>query len=291
MKIRILELFVHMLAVVLTLSLIEFFIYVITDKIIIIQDGILSYDYDYQMSLFNLMRVEPGLGMLSTSNFFRFQSLAEEPGGVGTMCGILIYCLNNSGKFKYDSAVIWIAGIVSMSRAFYVLALIRLAITIFYKNKWSGFMFVAVLAVTIFALYSQFEDAFNVLLLGRFEDLGLERVDDASLIQAFANGTIWFGNGTEATLKLHSAGVGTMIYQVGIIRTFLLAAFYLFAFVQLVKSVKLNYKLPAFLFCLAFFASFYQRQYILNFNFVLVYFTMPFFAKYYETAKTVMLKR
>ena len=56
---------------------------------------------------------------------FRFQSLTEEPGVVGTLCAFILFTIDRK-KYKKEFYIFCLAGILSLSLAFYLLLLFGL---------------------------------------------------------------------------------------------------------------------------------------------------------------------
>ena len=51
----------------------------------------------------------------------RFQSIMEEPGNVGTLCGFLLFVIGNNARYSRQFYIVLIAGFLSLSMAFFAL--------------------------------------------------------------------------------------------------------------------------------------------------------------------------
>ena len=271
------DIFIKVLTLLLFSGLIEYFSFVLFQKYI--NFGIVDRDNTSQSFIhgaFCLFRI--GL------NGFRFQGLAEEPGLLGTLCGFLIYFVPINKKYLISSVVIWISGFLTFSFAFYVLAIIKLC------RKLTNIKFLIIVLVSSFVFYSIFQEYFDDFVVERFDkfEYGDNRSSeslDVAFVKMFEDGSALLGKGKDAHQLLNMekgvAGAKVWIYQYGVLGFVLIFTAYGFFYIGMLK--KMNYiSITPWLFFIAFWISFYQRQYIEYPYNVLVYFTSPLLLKVKE---------
>lgn len=289
LKVRIFDGFIRVVAVVLTLSIVEYLIYVVTDQRFVLYTDLYYLDKEYRpydQTLFNLM---PNNRFFVLGNIFRFQSIAEEPGGLGTLCSFLLFATYGSKKYHFHYIVFWIAGLLSFSLAFYIMAFIHICcISIVNRN----YLILLILAIILGCLYYFFKDVFDLLILDRIGGQSFADIDNRTAEnfqrayeRAWQDGTIWFGYGTDTSAietDGGTAGAKKMIFQYGVFRTIAIVVAYIYCYLKSMPKMTRKSKLMALSFLLVFWVNFYQRHYILSFAYVLPYFVMPFFISYIE---------
>lgn len=285
-KIRILDSFITVLAVFLSFSVIEFLIYAFTGFKYVLYADLYYGDYPFDQTLFNYIPTLSGLSNFTGfANFFRFRSLADEPGGVGTTCAFLLFATSGVKKYKYHYIVFWVAGIMSFSLAFFLLAFIHLVSILFTKKSITGIL---ALVVILGALYMVFQEAFDYYIFERVtgDDVDNRVTDELekAIDAAWADGSILFGHDNE-NVKSAGSGVKLAIYNSGLIAICFLVLGYIQCFLKTMKYSGLVHKNACIFFFIAFWISYYQRAYILMFQYVLPYFVMPLFMAYNERIK------
>ena len=266
------DLFIRLLVIFLLLSLIEYFIYRFSGIMVnigMVENPGALRTVRFQHALFNLYRVG--------DDVVRFQSLANEPGLVGTLCGLLLFTIGQNRKYRNESYVLWVAGICTFSYAFYILAAIRIATMLKGSLKNTAIIFAAVCVLGYF-----FWDSINELIWERAtsEEHGNNRSDyylDVAFVAAIRDGTILFGKGYRSYISFIESGVSggkAWIYQFGIIGFIMILLSYS---TTLIKKAKC-YLVPSkvyLLFLLIFWLSFYQRQTIDTPYTILVFISAP----------------
>lgn len=136
-------------------------------------------------------------------DFFRFYSVFDEPGVLGTLSAFIIF--GNRYNFKqWQNIVIFIGGIFTYSMAFYVLFLLGY----FYYNTYSlkhfvksFFFLICTIPIVFFLLKDDL--AFSLSVVERFKDFGLNRIENRTgeeinrhLSEMFYSPTIFWGEGT-----------------------------------------------------------------------------------------------
>lgn len=285
-KVRVLDLFIRLLAVLLLLSAIEWLVYRFTG--FSVQLGqVTRYKITYIQTLFNFIPISSEQYWVDISMMGRFQSIANEPGAVGTLCAFMIFATSNSKRYRFEYIVYWVAGILSFSMAFYVMAAMSFVIQI----RKTNLKYLLLGSVVVLSLYSYFSDMFNFLIVDRFTsdthgDNRINEVLQMRLLQSWSDGSLWFGNGIkEFDVIQESGGVAgalVSIYQYGIIGVTAMVLAYSSIYLQTVRKIITRSKLQYYIFFIVFWASFYQRQNITSFFVVLVFFTMPLLFKYKE---------
>lgn len=280
LKIVIFDKFIRIISYIFTFSVIEYIIYQITGVGFVLFS---HNDYNYKtytQLLFNYIEMDTLVP--------RFRSLTIEPGNVGTACGLLLFAVANSKKYRYQYVVFWISGFLSFSLAFYVLAIIHLI-----SLKAKGLPFLAFAAGAVFFLSIQFSDLYNEFIVYRLEDKTLEEIDNRShvdidqlLTSSWNDETIWLGKGNYIHGSRYDGtfanGIRGHLYSYGIISVILVIIVYLYIYFMEIKECRLRKDelFSAFLFLVAFFVSYYQREYIFMIDFVAPFVTMPYFIRY-----------
>ena len=210
---------------------------------------------------------------------YRFQSIADEPGGVGTTCAFLLFLTSGNKIYKYQYIIFWIAGLISFSFAFYIMAAFHLLFSTSNRKTIIYILFVSILAMV---LNYYFSDAFEKLILDRFNEGDYNRYGESFNIhfqQALDNGTLWFPNKMTNEDAFSGAGVKYDLYRQGIFAIAMLFLSYTTSYFRLLKGQKANrsnrFYCLAFLF--VFWMSYYQRTYITMMQYVLPFFFMPVF--------------
>lgn len=190
---------------------------------------------------------------------FRFQSLTEEPGMVGTLCAFILLTINRE-KYKKEFYIFGLAGILSLSLAFYILLLFGLLGKIKFVNMKTFFISI----VLAFVVYFSFQDAINERIIDRVSGNNLEEIDNRSsamfqrIFDQFlkSEDVSWgIGNRTFYSKDYGSnAGVKKMIYQYGFVAIFVLFFSYSYIFLKY-NGIKYS----SLLVLLAIWLSFYQR--------------------------------
>lgn len=262
-KLKIFDAVIRVIAIIFTLSAAEYILYILLH---------------YRLELFTTIDNNRTITQSLFNNFFeeyaiipRFMSLCEEPGTVGTLCGLLLYAVGKLSQYRKQYVIFWLCGLLSFSMAFYVLAAIHM-LTI--KLKISKF--ILILVVMVFILYNYFGEYFNYLIIERWESGETDnRVSDnvnKYIMSAWHDGSLWFGNKASFLSSMgFYAGVKALLVRHGILGVASLVMGYTFGFLNMAKIKNFD----CYLFLIAFWASFYQREYIDRMEFLMVFFTMP----------------
>lgn len=290
LKIRIFDVFIKVLSFTLFLSVIEYLIYTLTGQCIVVFSSIPTDSGNklFDQTLFNFIPLYDQIS-LGFFTFFRFQSLSDEPGNIGTISAFLLFATSNSKKYKYSYIIFWVAGILSFSVAFYILAAIHLVFSL--KKRNIKFLFIA--GLLVFIIYHYFHEAFDLFLLNRFSKDNIESLDnrstaefDAHLLAAFRDGSLWFGKGFEVGIDTGGhggvAGFKAFLWIYGIIGTLLVLLGYIICYLKILKRQSKYIRRYGLIFLMVFLLSFYQREYINYFDYVVIFFTMPLLLTYKE---------
>lgn len=294
LKLKILDVFIWIFSIITMFSLIEFLIYTFTGYIYYVSEDLIYEQGDgfpsHNLSLFNFITIIKLGSESSIINAFRFEGLLEEPGSMGTMCGFLLFVTSGDKRYRFPYIISWLSGLASFSLGFYVLAVIHLLSSI----KRGNFKYI-IGAIFVFGiLYMVFQEAFDSTIVDRLTGNSYKVLNnrttssfDKALIKSWDDGTLWLGGGIHAGYNLSINGEGSglagakfMIYQHGIIGVFFLVLSYVYIYIVKVRRQKKTNHYAAVVFFLAFWISFYQREYILNPYFYIIYFTMPILLAY-----------
>lgn len=290
LKVRIFDTFIRVMALSLFFSVVEYLFCVVTSHYYTVFSSIPTDTgaKTFDQTLFNFIPLEHVVN-LGPFSFFQFQSLSDEPGNVGTVSAFLLYASSNCKRYKYPYIVFWISGLLSFSAAFYILAAIHLVFSLKRKN----IKLLIIGGVLASVLYYYFQEAFDLFVFRRFSKDNLESLDnrstaefDAHLKAAFMDGTLWLGKGFEAKIDTGGhggvAGIKAYLWIYGILGTAAVLIGYISSYLRILNSQPKSVKKYAIVFLVVFLLSFYQREYITYFDYVVIFFTMPILLTYKE---------
>jgi hypothetical protein len=218
--------------------------------------------YAFDEYLFNLI--------LQPIEVARFQSLLHEPGDIGTFNGILIFGLLNLNGYKFEKIMIVLSGLISMSMAFYILAVIYILLN-FSKLKFKTLILSVLVLVGV---YFVFEEQIEKQIVYRITENKVDNRSDDRMIAAnlknLGNCQL-LGAGYGSVNKKYgsgSAGANVFIYDYGWIGFFIIFLCYTATFYNFCnKKLSVN----QFIFLIAFWLSFYQRQNIYEIQIVMAF--------------------
>ena len=294
---RIIKCFVWVLAILLICSLVEYAIYETTGWGIVLGQTTrvtTVRETHFVNLLFNLIGTD-GLEP-------RFHSIADEPGRIGTLCGMLLFLSWRVRSLRIPFIIFVISGVVSLSLAFLVLFGIFL-ITNFRVGLKKMILGIAVIGATIYVTYDNFEELIIERIMsddeeGEMEDLETidnrtTKVFDKYFNLAFENGQLWLGVGVNNLPKQiereshgGSAGAKKWIYQYGIVALVFLFITFNMVFLRRLRR-KPNIKDYGFL--IAYWLSFYQRSDVMPPYFIIAFMAIPIIdiIEYYDNQITI----
>ncbi len=278
--------FVWIFAILLSFSIIEYVIYVVTGKGILLGTVIRSTDAhvgSFNHYLFNIISKD--------ALFLRFKGLADEPGYVGTLCGLLLFVIRRIPSLKYPYYIVLFSGLLTLSLAFYIMLFVLLVTHV--RLSMKKILLVALVSTILFHLFSE---NIEYRLLARFDNMeSLEDLDnrttdtfDYYFNKAFKEGDLWFGVGADNLPKAMyigeggNAGAKKWIFEYGIIGFVIL--FLVYNIIYLLRN-KGRMVFADWLFLVVFWASFYQRQTIMIPCMILLFFVMPILNEVLERQK------
>ena len=291
---RIIKCFVWVLAIILACSIVEFTIYETTGWGIVLGQAtrVTTVRETYFVNLlFNLI----GTSYLDA----RFQSIADEPGRIGTLCGMLLFLTWRVRSLRIPFIAFVIGGIISFSLAFFVLLGIFL-ITHIRVSRKKMFIGIVVIGATIYATYDRFEEmiVMRIMVDGEMEDI--EDIDnrtteafDKYFDLAFENGQLWLGvgaNNLPEQINIESrggnAGAKKWIFQYGFVALAIL--FITFNRVYL-RRLRRKPDIKDYGFLTAYWLSFYQRCDIMPHYFIIAFMAIPVIdiIEYYDNQITI----
>lgn len=288
LKVKCFDWFVKVFSLILLLSLIEYVIYSIAGVGIVLFSSITRPgDNNVVLSqlLFNLLTDS------DTSSIFRFQSLCEEPGVIGTVCGFLIFLTRSLKQYQKYYYIFLLAGMLSFTLSFYILFIIHL-----FDRSSLEIRNLALYSVIIGLGVYLFAEFINNFLLLRIVGNELTDIDNRSggdfayqFEQALNNGSLWLSNYKKG-YDINGAGLKMFIWRYGIVSLILLFFSYSYVFWRWAKRYK-SAIVRSFVFFFAFWVSFYQRHYITNMEYVLCFFMAPIFFSTVFQQKSVSIKQ
>ncbi|MBP5505180.1 MAG: hypothetical protein J6X89_03660 [Bacteroidales bacterium] len=266
LKVECLKRFVKIISLVFTLSIIEFLIYITTHWGIVLYSGIILGNADKTIVtycnqyLFNFI--------VQLSDTPRFQSLCTEPGNVGTLCGMLLF-INRDSVSKYQYIIILVAGLLSFSLAFYVLFFL----SILNGSRFSGTIIIyALLFIALYLLlWDFFEQRILFRLAGGYADNRITEDFSVQYNEAIRDGSILIPHGFDVS---YGAGAKMWFWRYGVLSfvpVFYSYYHYYRAKVRQYNSLRWN----SWVFFFAFWISFYQRHWIMNIDYLIIFFSVP----------------
>lgn len=280
LQVRIIKCFVWVLAILLMCSIVEFTIYETTGWGVVLGKTIRVTsvrETHFVNLLFNLIGIDYGE--------VRFRSIADEPGRLGTLCGMLLFLTWRVRSLRIPFIVFVISGIISFSLAFFALLGIFLIthVRVSLKKMIIG---IAVIGATIYVVFDRFEELIikRVMVDGEMADI--EKIDnrtseafDKYYNKALKNGQLWLGVGANNLPKQifteshgGSAGAKKWIFQYGFVALAFLFITFNRAFLFRLRR-KPDIKEYAFL--IAYWLSFYQRSDIMPPVFMIAFMAIP----------------
>lgn len=273
---KVLHAYVWTFSIFLCFSIVEYGVYQLTGQGIVIGNAYRSTGYKdtyFVQLLFNLVRTDLIIP--------RFQGLANEPGLLGTLCGLLLYYTRRERKLRIPYYIFLLSGVISFSLAFYVILAIHFLFVV--RLNWKGIL---VIVLIISASFYMLRDQFEVLIerVVESEDIDnrtSENFDDA-FEKAYSQGILWFGVGYQNVEGLidksdgGNSGGKLWILQYGIIGVIIVFIGY-----GMLYYYRCGRKLQLYdwLFLIVFWLSFYQRQTIYTPYTILVFLAVPLVSK------------
>lgn len=275
---QICESFVKVLAIILTFAIAEFAIYQLTGIGLVLGNVVRPENQGYE-SFVHLI-----FNMVSEKyTIVRFQSLANEPGLLGTLCGLLLYSTGDNKKLRYPFYVFIVSGILTYSLAFYVLAIIYFVSRV--KGVRSLKVIIPIVIVGALAIYAVRENV-TELIVERIESGDADNRSswtlDLYFAKAWANGELLTGVGAHNfpdEIEGSNAGAKVWIIQFGFIGFIIIFFTYIFTYLRRKKG---KMKWEDYVFLIAFWASFYQRQTIIDSYTLMAFFLMPLVTSNYD---------
>ena len=224
--------------------------------------------YDLIQGLFNFFS-------LYMEGVTRFQSLAEEPGLIGTLCALLLFVVDRR-KHRKAFWIFIVAGVLTFSLAFYVLfALYLISLMRSRKGIVLGLLCILTLVVTLKILEETdtVQHFMGRIEMGKDADNRTSDRFDKHFNEMINSSDVWFGKGCQSLkyLQLYdggNAGGRVLFYQIGVVGMALL--FFIYTYLLLRKK---GINIISVFFIVAFWASFYQRETIsVPYN-IIVFFT------------------
>lgn len=205
---------------------------------------------------------------------FRFAAYFDEPGVIGTLCGIFLYCEKYDLK-KWYNIVLLISGIMSFSFFFIMISCLFYIFNISIKRI---LMIMLLLVIILFAFRNN--DVVNVLVFSRFnmnhqgQFGGIRSTEEFEVYyrEMISTTAVFYGKGVKnlSTILNGSSTYKSLIYANGII-WFGMVIFVFF--VQGKMFVKNNKEFV--LYCIFFLGLIYQRPGIFDIVFFFFLITMP----------------
>lgn len=212
--------FIWIISILFLLSAIEYIIYILFGKGIIITTVTRVTDVkegDFYHYLFNIISIK---GVIP-----RFKGLCAEPGNMGTLCAFMLFATWRIKTLRIPFFVILVCGLMSLSLAYYIFLFIFL-LTNVKPNVKNVFIGMVVFAVFIYVFRDFFEGRIvdRLTAVDNIEELDNRTTDafDHYFNKAYDEGDLWFGVGSDnlppqVNYDGGNAGAKKWIFQYGII--------------------------------------------------------------------------
>lgn len=265
-KVQIQNVFIKGFAILIAISLFEYVIYLSTGRALI-QREVLRIESDGVQYFYHLL-----FNLVKYDNFIpRFQFVCDEPGRLGTLCVFLVFLTHNT-NYRKEQIVFLLAGLFSLSFAFYVL--LALSLLYFLKSK---FVIILLFSVILGICFYCFQESIEKLIFTRLENFeGRETYSmKVAIGRMFANNEEWFGYGISAPMpdgdgEGNTVGVIRELYKVGVIGIVIVLLQYVY------MLIKFNGKtFRTLMFIVIFLASYYQRSHIYDLAYLAIFFPFP----------------
>jgi len=285
LQVRIIKCFVWVMAILLICSVVEYTIYETTGWGIVLGQATRVTEVretHFVNLVFNLINIDPDYGET------RFQSIADEPGRIGTLCGMLLFLTWRVRSLRIPFIVFIISGIISFSLAFFVLLGIFL-ITHVRVNLKKLTIGIAVIGATIYVTYDRFQEMIVERIMadgadGEMEDI--ETIDNRTSVVfdkyfnlAFENGQLWLGVGAynlpeQINLESHGGNAGgkKWIFQYGIVA---MAVLFITFNKVFLRRLRRKPDIKDYGFLIAYWLSFYQRSDVMPPYFIIAFMAIP----------------
>lgn len=273
-KVVIFKRFLTLYVVLLSLSIVEYWVVILTGKGIVL--GIVdksTNNASYNHYLFNLIK---------TVGISRFQSLTREPGDVGTLNGLLLIAAGNIKAFKKQFIILLIAGIMSLSLAFYVLLAFYLIQRIFNFH----FKDIAILGVVGLLAFMFMQDTIGEAIIDRVASEEYDDRSSASFQLKFdsyiRSSDVFLGRGIGAVRKIQDFGEGSdgvkkELYERGILGLIIVFLVFSITYFKVTPISRLG-----LYFFIVFWICFYQRSNIFDPPISTTFFVTPLLLNIYR---------
>ena len=288
-RIKIFNSFLYLLIPLLCCAIVEYLVFVLTGNGIIVAiverrfDTTSGNSQNYLQLIFNFVGIDAALS--------RFQAFFEEPGVLGNIASLSLFLTGENPRYRFAHIVMWIAGIISFSLGFYLLA----ACYLLGRKIKIKYLVAAGLAVLVFIKTPIMVEMYETLILGRVENKTIVQIDnrssdelDRALDKSISDGTIWFGHGGVllASFQYYSgvSGGKPFVYRYGI----LMALFALGLYIGAILSLTSKHRVPrreVIMFLIFFILSFYKSANLLLPYYVLMFFLYPYLRSKFLTPK------
>lgn len=217
--------------------------------------------YNYILYPFSL-RIDSASHQLYFPGIYRFQSMFDEPGFLGTVCALYLASEGQKNFNKY-SFVLLLSGIASFSLAFYIIYFTYLLLTGLLNIRYLIYgLFLFLLTIIPVMLYT---DLVDIYILSRLEVVGggisgNNRTTNA-LDEIFLS---WFNTQyfSELMLGVKYDAEGSSSWKLifirgGLLAPFILALYYMLISIKFIRYKSINWSFIVFL--MVFILSAYQR--------------------------------
>lgn len=262
-KLEVFDIFIKVLCIFLFLSILEYYIFLLTGKGIELGLVYRSGDSPHYHLLLNVIKVVK----------MRYQFLAAEPGDIGTPCGFLLFILDGIKQYKKQLYVIIVAGLTSLSFAFYIFLVLYIVWnTSRIKVKQ---IFTMLLLITLVGLFTY--DRIEQYIIQRYTEEQYDNRSSDSFDLEFdryiKSNDFWLGKGygsTDENVFFNNVvGLKRELYEAGLVGVlFIFLAFSIPYF----RLNKITFKVLAFF--MVFWLSYYQRANIYNFGIEFLFLNM-----------------
>ena len=271
---EVLKKYVRFLSILVLLSALEYILYNITGKGIILAK--VTRTTTYQTTTFDHLVFNIVIHALVP----RFQGLFKEPGNMGTTCAFMLFVTWKIKSMRFPFIIFLIGGLLSLSLGFYVFLFAFLVTNVKpTKKNVVGF------AILMLPLFFVFKDSFTNRIVERVDQAeNVEDIDnrtsrelEKAFNKSFESGELWLGVGIANIPKTlldsgGSAGAKKWIYQYGIIGFIIIFLVYNAVYFQRCGK-RLHYN--DWVFLMVYWACFYKSVVFMTPSLFVIYAVMP----------------
>lgn len=215
-------------------------------------------------------------------SYFRFCGMLDEPGNIGTICGLLLAarCIDKNKDWR--NIVFLVSGVLSQSMAFIIIVLLYFILVSFKVKNTKAIITLSIIMIAYIVFLSvNFSNPTLAALQKRFTFIDGKLIGDnrssasldAAIDSLFSSASVFWGNGTGSNVIANLEGYSykLLIYSYGIIGFAIIIFWIIYSYIK--YATKCNKTSGSELILLGLFVlSIYQRPYVFDIGHILLLF-------------------